>query len=93
MKVCTPFETLQVHDMMTVLDENSGCDSSGAFEGAKLHHFDVAHGQAHASCRISNRESEKKTADQDFAIPRRQFLQEQVNTVDCRIVRIKWYFR
>jgi hypothetical protein len=61
--VFTPFETLHGRDMMFVLDENSGSDISGAFEGAKLHHFDVSHCQAHASCCISNREREQKTAD------------------------------
>ena len=43
MMVFTPFETLQGRDMMSVLVENGGCDISGAFEGAKLHHFDVGH--------------------------------------------------
>jgi hypothetical protein len=44
------------------LVEDNMRESSGTFEGAKLHHFDIGNGQSHASCRISNRKSEQKTA-------------------------------
>jgi hypothetical protein len=60
--VFTSFDALLEHDMMPVLAENSGCEISGTFECAKLHHFDIGNGQSHALCRVSNREMKEKAA-------------------------------